>query len=402
MYRPTDIVHRNAEPSVFVVEQYNHRVSKWLFTAGMFDFRLAAGEIDTSIPVVIDNAGTGYTVGDQIIFPSPDLDIADPIQATAEVLTTTGSPGPIATVLVTNIGNGYSGTTITSTDIISPGGGINGQVTYGLMEQWGDAGTVGIPGTPTSVTDDHFNFPTGVGHDLNHIYVADTLNNRFKIINTTTAAVDNNIGTGGQGDNEFYRPANIAFSNTGATNRLIITDSFNHRVVRYDLTSVTNPVFIDVADAPVEGYHTPNGSMHSTIGSDFVYVSDLIKGRIAEYNGTASNTPVFRGTPGTDSAIPSELFYPGQGHGNNESGGSGLQIFADTRNNEIKTIEDGGDFTNVNDQITPGTLGGQLYYPASTTGFDDSIHYNLVANTLNNRVDVFNGSWVFQLSFGSP
>ena len=109
MLEPVDSLHRgeSGTGALYVVERRNHRVSKWIHTPGQFDFRLAAGEIDlTMVPLIIQ--GTGYQVGDQVVFPEPNLDIADPIQAEAEV-SSVGGGGQITGIQVNNIGNGYSG-----------------------------------------------------------------------------------------------------------------------------------------------------------------------------------------------------------------------------------------------------------------------------------------------------
>ena len=43
-----------------------------------------------------------------------------------------------------------------------------------------------------------------------------------------------------------------------------------------------------------------------------------------------------------------------------------------------------------------------MYLPGSAVAFTDTANYILVANTLNNRIDVFNGAGVLQNTFGSP
>ena len=478
MYRPTDIALRTSVEAVYVVEHRNHRVSKWNFANNTFNFKLDAGEIDTTIQANIDQPGEGYAFGDQIIFPPPDLDIADPIQATAQVLTVNGaSMDEILSIQINNVGNGYSGEFLTSTDIISDDG-MNGQVRVTMAQGWGKDGNglAGVPGTTTqqvisatiteggddytstpfvtfsgggatedaegianlnggvevvSITitnggagytsaptitfmgggasteatavanlEDHLNHPTGIVQDSDFLYVTDTQNHRLQIIDAATGFFKGNTSSPGQGDNQLYRPAYIAFSDSSSPDLLIVSDSFNSRAVRYDVTTADQPAFLDIADAPSEGYHTPFGSMYTPIGTDAVYVSDLIKGKIAEYDGTAGNTPVFRGTPGTDSAVPSQFFYPSNGH---EPGGN--QIFADSRNNAIKEIVISGGA--VLDIIIsdPGITDGKLYWPDSVFSFSLTQVYLLVVNTLNNRIEVFDFSVEppdFENNFGSP
>ena len=42
MYRPTDVTVDIFTNSLFVVEQFNHRISKWDYTPGQYDFILDA------------------------------------------------------------------------------------------------------------------------------------------------------------------------------------------------------------------------------------------------------------------------------------------------------------------------------------------------------------------------
>ncbi len=310
MWRPTDIQFDATNNTVYVLEQYNHRVSKWDYTPTLFDFAL-----DTSW-------------------------------------------------------------------------GSNGD------------GTSGLPGKPTDggTGDEFLQFPTGLALHSGTLFVSDTLNNRIRRINASNGNFNGSISSGGTDDDKLYRPAYMTINS--ANNLLVIADSFNHRVVRY--SAITTFDFISVADSPAEGFHTPTGCMFDGTGSDFIFVSDIIKGKIAEYNGVATNTPTFLGTPGTDSTVPAELFFPGNGHGFDETP-SGSQIFADTNNNAIKTVSTGDSFTNEI-QNNPGTGPEELNHPASAAGWeDDGTHYNLIANTLNNRVDAWNEDFtVLQLTFGSP
>ena len=68
--------------------------------------------------------GFDFEIGDKIILPLPNLNIINSIQATAEVsnVSLVDPTGQITGVLVTEPGNGYSGTTVTSTDIESVNG----------------------------------------------------------------------------------------------------------------------------------------------------------------------------------------------------------------------------------------------------------------------------------------
>lgn len=104
------------------------------------------GKIIDPFQGTITNPGMDYEIGDQIILPPPDLNIENPIQATAEVLdVNTGSMNEITEVKVTNPGNGYSGTNVTSTSIDSNMGTL-GEVEFELI--------AGIAATANAVVSD--------------------------------------------------------------------------------------------------------------------------------------------------------------------------------------------------------------------------------------------------------
>ncbi len=299
MYRPTDIENNTVLDTVYVVEQRNHRVSKWTYNPPNFVFT--------------------------------------------------------------------------------------------LDETWGSNGdgTSGQPGQAISDDDDKLFFPTGIlAKGSNQLLVTDTFNNRIRILAEDTGDFTGSIGGPGvQGDLEFYRPTYMNRSDT----RIAIVDSRNARVAVFNNTLA----FLGSSDGT---FHTPNGAQLGTSPSGEFFYTDLVRGTIDRYSTDGTTFLDSFGTPGTDPSVPSQLFYPGSGNGRNEEG---QQIFADTRNNRIKRFDSGGTFSTEGNLVT-GTGDGQLYWPASVTGFTDTAHYNLVANTLNNRIDAFDGNWNFQVTFGAP
>ncbi|GAF86464.1 unnamed protein product, partial [marine sediment metagenome] len=165
MYRPTDIIRSGND--LFVVEQRNHRVSKWIYSSSVYSsFRLDAGR---STSLQIDNVGSGY-VSPTLVFSEPDLPIANPVQTTGTI---SQVGGQLDNPIITLSGNGYS-TAPTVTVVDSTG--IDGAVSVnGFVEPWGSNGdgTTGIPGRPdpTTSTDDRFYRPTGIGLFGNRLYV---------------------------------------------------------------------------------------------------------------------------------------------------------------------------------------------------------------------------------------
>jgi len=306
MYRPTDIAVDLAGNSVFVVEQFNHRVSKWNYTPPSFTFTLDSG--------------------------------------------------------------------------------------------WGSNsnGTAGGPGIAKTAGDDFFYFPTGCIINGVNLLVTDTFNHRVKLLKVSNGDAVTTVGTGGTGTSEpqFYRPTGIDISPT----RILIADSRNHRCVSY--TTATPPVFSEISDAPSPvPFHTPRGVVFNTTDTQF-NVFDEQEGVGSVYDTTGKTFASQFGTPGDTIANVTELYAPSGGHG--ETAGQ-ESPFADTRNNAIKLVNSTV-ITNPSTPInTPGTGPGEMYLPASAIAFtDNTTNYLLVVNTLNHRVDVFNGAGVLKSTFGTP
>lgn len=324
MYRPTDVTFDVVNNTVYVVEQFNHRISKWNYTPGSFTF------------------------------------------------------------------------TIDST--------------------WGDKnptdGTLGGPGPVISTTDSNFYRPTGIAFDFKHgllLYVTDTFHHRVRVIDTSgTGSFTTSIGTGGSGDADFYRPAGIAIDS--AEDVVVIADEFNHRAVRYianGTTLITPTVLPDPSTGAGLSFVRPHGVVWDVTATEF-NVTDSLRSVISRY----SVGGVFQGQYGIPGSTPNDvnLFFPGSGEGLLVGTVGPATIFADTRNNALKTMDDEVIVVTTADGSTPnagtpGTGDGQLYYPESVVATVDTANYVLAANTLNNRVEVYSSAvavLTFQEKFGSP
>lgn len=308
MYRPTDIAFDIANDTVYVVEQFNHRVSKWNYTPGAYTF-------------TIDS-----TWGDK-----------NPTDGT------TGNPGPI--------GDGTS-------------------------------------------SDTSFYRPSGITFDGTLLYVTDTFHNRVRVITAATGAFTESFGTGGRGITNFYHPTGII---RDENSQLFIADVLNHRVVIYEITgSPSNPTIL--TDATPIPFNRPHGAGYSFADGQ-QFFSDILNGVNTVYDGAGTPAVVTQGgQPGTE--IEDDLFYPGGGTGDLNTN---VNYFADTRNNQVKSMNLGtGDI--VAQVGIPGRGNGEFYWPENIVAFNDTAGYMLVADTRNNRVQAFNQGTppIFQSSFGSP
>jgi len=381
--------------TIYVVEQFNHRISKWNYTPGSFTFTLDAGQI-TSITVT--DGGTGYNVGDPVNIGPPTLDIANPVQAVAEVGAETGNV--IDSILITEAGNGYDPNNLPT--VTATTGGSGAILEAVVSTPWGNNGdgTTGEGAPVSSTTDNALYRPTGITLDTvsnpDLLYVTDTFHNRVRIINPSTGAFIDSVGQGGFGDTDFYRPAGIQFDTSAG---VVIADELNHRAVRYTIGGNTLAFASVLPDPTPLAFNRPHGVIHDS-ALDFQNVSDSQRGLISQYNLVGVFQDQY-GTPGS-TFNNTNLFFPGSGVG--VLGGTATTVFGDTRNNAIKLVND-VDITVTIGGNTAGTGVGALYYPESVTAFVDTANYVLAANTLNNRVEVYSSSGTTLTSvtnFGSP
>ncbi len=305
MYRPTDVAVDVATNSVYVVEQFNHRISKWDYTDTNYDFA---------------------------------LDVT---------------------------------------------WGHNGDGTSGVGAPIGDGGP----------TDNSLYRPTGIIFDGTRLVVTDTFHNRIRTLNAANGLWIASVGQGGSGLTDFYHPAGIDHNIT----IMVIADELNNRAVSYDVGDTPSNPAVLPAPTPL-AFNRPHGvSFEGT--NNFFNITDTFNGVISRYNSIATTFLDQYGTPGTTGT---DLFFPSSGHG--VLTGNATNLFADTRNNNLKTVATST--IGLTTGTLPGTGDGQLYHPESVASFVDAVtNYVLAANTLNNRVESYSNvsaALTFQANFGSP
>ncbi len=198
MYRPTDVATDIVDDTVYVVEQFNHRVSKWDYTPGSFTFTL-----DTSW----GNNGDG----------------------------TTGQPGPVLSTTDNNLyrptGIAFDATNdlLYLTDTFHNRVRVINPTTGAFTESVGQGGF--------GVTD--FYHPAGIAINATHanVLIADELNiravsyitNGTTLITPTVSQAPTPLG--------FIRPHGVAFDLTNST--FNVTDSIRGLISKYDITGVT-------------------------------------------------------------------------------------------------------------------------------------------------------------------
>jgi sugar lactone lactonase YvrE len=101
--------------------------------------------------------------------------------------------------------------------------------TYAYIRKWGERGW--------GTNDEGFNWPRDLSYvpATNTIWVADTKNGRLIEFNTDGTPTGRKVGSIGAGANQFNRP--YAIETYGNTASVIVADSFNNRIERWDVSS---------------------------------------------------------------------------------------------------------------------------------------------------------------------
>ena len=364
MYRPTDIAADIANDVVYVVEQFNHRISKWNYTPASFAFTIDAGQV-TSINVT--NGGTGYNVGDPVDISAPTLDIANPVNATAEVATETA--GVINTITVTNGGNGYDPNNLPTVTATTGGSGAILEAVVSTP-----FGTNGVAGTPGGAgnggpSDTNLQYPTDIVlNSAGNLLISDTRNHRIRVMDSDGNFIES-FGTAGQATTggEFYRPSGLDADNTDDI--LMIADEFNNRCQAY--SSVVPYTFIGISNQPTglpTLYHPAGVTYDST--NDVFLVSERLGNHVNEYEDDGVTFTAQFGSAGTDNSdAQNSLYRPTGGHGIIEP--NTLSPLADSFRNRIKEVDSATDtITHFLGQVGKGATATVTIAGGVTTSYN--------------------------------
>jgi len=399
MYQPSDISIDEPSNSAYIVEHLNHRISKWDYDPGAGDpatfvFTLDAGRI-TKITVDPSGGGTGYRALDELVISPPSIDIDLPVQATGEVKTV--SSGVITELEVTNVGNGYDNNNLLT--ITAPTNGTEASLTAVVSTPWGTnrngtTGQVG-PATDGGPTDVFFDHPTSIANDGTRLYVTDTFHDRIRTLNLSTGNFISSASQTGTGDVDLNRPTGLDIHEEN--NFFVVADELNHRAVKY-LTGDT-PVFSSILDNQGSvPFNRPHGVSHNHLTAPLSFLISDLQGIITIFDHISLAFESQIGVPSADPTVPNNLYRPGSGRDDDIL----TVIVANTGNSLLKTV--GATINDITPQPGEGTTLGKLYQPQSTFHYaGNPQRYLLVANTLNNRIEVFTGTFFNPKNqFGSP
>ena len=190
------------------------------------------------------------------------------------------------------------------------------------------------------------------------------------------------FGSQGNLDGQFNNPFGIA---VGSGGNIYVADTANNRVQVFD--SNGNVVSTFGSYGTVGGqFSWPSGI--AVDGGGKIYVADTLNDRIQVFNSSG----VFQSAFGNGAlSMPQGIAV-----------GSGGEIYvADTANNCVQVFDSSGNVLSTLSICSPipGTGNGEFSSPGGVTV--DGVGNIYVADTFNNRVQVFNLNGVFQYAFGS-
>ena len=189
-----------------------------------------------------------------------------------------------------------------------------------------------------------FNHPSGITNDGNSLYVADTNNNKIRVISMATGAVSTLAGSGSTGNTNntgTLATFNLPWGITTDGTNLYLADTYNHMIRKIVISSA---VVTTLAGQGSAGYvdsasGTPKFDLpHSiTINGTNLYVTDTANQliRMVTSSGTVTTLAGTAGSSGsTDSTGTTASFYGPTGI---TTDGYHLYV-TDTQNNKIRQV----------------------------------------------------------------
>jgi sugar lactone lactonase YvrE len=180
-----------------------------------------------------------------------------------------------------------------------------------------------------------FFWPTAVSFDpLGNMYVADTNNSQiesFAVPTSGTPTLRWAVSTGGGTIGAFSHPFDVVYDGTQSSARLLVTDTFNNRLVTLDPANGNGVAVLPMSKGSGNGQVTsPEGVTVAANG--MIWVTDTGNNRVEEFNPDGTFANELMGSYGTSN---SQLNAP-QGI---QIGPDGLLYIADTSNNRIQVFQ---------------------------------------------------------------
>jgi|HubBroStandDraft_1064217.scaffolds.fasta_scaffold00234_14 DNA-binding beta-propeller fold protein YncE len=252
--------------------------------------------------------------------------------------------------------------------------------------------TIGPGNGASGVDNGHFNLPGGVAVDTvhGHVLVPDVENNRVQIFSTATfayvATLGADDGAAGTDNAHFHVPASVAVDE--ANGQILVADVGNLRIQVFSAASLTYLTSLGQTRAHFIESTSPVGLAIDAARKHIIIVDferECIEVITTGTYESAGQLGACSGVPGQDDDSFDEPLGAGVDALN------GLILVADTVNNRIQYF-DATSLAFVGVIGLPfgaeGTENSALFQP-SGIGFDPATGHVLIADTLNNRVQIF-------------
>ena len=256
--------------------------------------------------------------------------------------------------------------------------------------------------------DNEFDTPTDLAIFNDTLYVVDSENNRIKIFELTRGdncpsgtdeivndhvCFDEDFGSTGSSDGRFDVPTDLAISRDNGD--VYVVDSDNNRVQRFQADGDFDNLEFGSSDNSDDEYLGTPSAIAIDRRSDYIYVADSTTDSISAFDDDGNFLFIF-GDTGSDE---DEFRNPS---GMVIDNSRDILYVADTDNNRIQMFEltDGDNCPSgtdefVNDEVcfidsfgSSGSDEGEFDEP-SGLAFDESENHLYVADTENNRIQVF-------------
>jgi len=230
-----------------------------------------------------------------------------------------------------------------------------------------------------------FDDPFGITTDSNdRIIVSDTNNHRIQVFDST-GAPQFEFGSLGSAPGQFDFPSGVT---TDSNDRIIVADTLNNRIQVFDSTGAPQFEFGSAGSGPGQ-FNFPNGV--TTNSNDRIIVADTNNHRIQVFDSAG----VFQSEFGEEGMIGQEKFSLPKGV---TTDSNDKIIVADSNNHRIVVLDPTASFE-IRRFGTFGSGPGQFFTPIGVT--TDSNNGIIVADVINNRIQGFDSAGVFQFEFGS-
>ena len=242
----------------------------------------------------------------------------------------------------------------------------------------------------------HFHLPGGITVDTvhGHLLVPDLDNNRVQVFSTSNfayvATLGSDAGTAGTDNAHFEGPASVAYDK--ADNQLLVTDIGNHRIQVFNANTLAYVTTVSATGAHKLAVNGPVGlGVDPNHGRIFItdYTGDCVL--VMTAGSYASDGTIGDACTGQPSLANGGFYQPfGAGYDT----ANNRVLIADTYSNRVQ-IFDGSSYAYIgtigSDLGGIGTGNTTLWNPSGVT-FDAATGNVFVADTLNNRVQIFNAS----------